>query len=377
MPKLALLHFEALRRQLIDPQDYTIRDLCHARDTLRIQLSDSAIRSSMTKTEGLFWNLNTFKAIKSCSNNEITSRGGRPERHYQALPLINIKDNLLRWIQPRITEAHHRQWHTIPNLTDEMISALDGDARRAALAIQDHLPKIDEEARKSAYYARQDCGQLARSLEELNQTLIPLDCRNVRDALFVTENDPDDPKSYRTLMRDYCVSLGGVKAIIQRSGLQAEEHFVECPITSLATFERELTAACREHQGFPKALVETMSTGEVVEHYYSHRDRKQCRQVIEAALRRESTLVLRLQTANSYCSVEPQTQESVRNERVRSRARVSCREKARMPAYFGEGYNPAVVLEWLKRDLRRLGWEERDGGVFVDRQTGEKFKLPL
>ena len=353
VPKLALLHFEALRRGLIDPQDYTMRDLFCARDALGIKLTDDTLRASMKMTEGLFWRSNP-NPTNSRPPNDMSPRGGRPRHHFRALPLEEVEQNLLHRAEKRIEEAQHRDWETTPPLTEAMISVLDGDARRAAQVVAEQAPPPDQETAKSAYFARQEIGALSRSLKDHDSVDIPLDSDNLRVALFAAENDPDVARSYREIKRAYGVSLGGVATLATRAGLQAEKQYVEYPITSAAALEGEVRKACKESHGFPCALVVTTASGEKAEHYFSPSSVESAQPMVAAALTSGSTVQVRIQTASKYRPLDPD-QQTTRQTSVHRRAASHGSRRATIAPYYGDGYNRSLVLEWLKTTCASRG----------------------
>lgn len=376
IPKFARLCFEALRRRLIEPEDFTYKQLFKARTALQIPLSDAAIRSALQATEGLFWVL-TWPETPG-SNSKKTS-GGRPEWHFSARMLTEIEEALPRWTEKRFEEARHRAHDTTPTLSPEMIEALEGAARDAARKIVDMQPPASEDARRAARRAQKDNARTRRDLTDLTPTTIPLDAADVRVALLAEGLPLDQPYSSSAIARDYGLSKASVAKKVKQAGFAAVMQTVSCPITAPENVEREVNAACKRNSGFPCALRELPPDGEPIEHLYQTADPQGNGNVVAAAQARGHRIEVVLRTANTYRHLEPAERSVAKpaakpasGSRFRRRAR--ARKARAIHPYYGPGYNPTVVRRWLKTLLRSLGWCEREGH-FIDPATGEKFDL--
>ena len=369
--KLIRLLWQAYRTHLLDPEDFTMDQVLAARTALNIPLKEGTLKDAFGLLEELFWRLNTKR--QDAFINQKNPQGGRPKDHYQAIPLVEVEPLLGQWAAHRIEEQWYVGTKTIPNLNPEMAQAVSGDARRAALEAMPQLPPASDQTRSAGRNARQDLGALVRSLKDITPVSIPLDCDDIRAALFSAENDPEQAKGYRDVMREYGVSLGNVKKLVARAGMRVVKQTVDCPITSIETFEQEVSQARKEKRGFPILLVERSASGGEVEHPYSPTHMKANRRVIEAAYQAGNSVHVRLRTKSKYEAIDA---AQAHNESTPSPTMRRSRRDGVSPVrpYYGTGYNPDIVLRWLKTHLRQLGWHERPDGIWVDRY-GEKYDL--
>lgn len=370
--KLFFIVYEGARRGLIDPQDVTVDYLLAARNELAMRFPDPSLRATFHQFGELFSVLQIVETTMGKSDNN-SSRGPR-DRHYTLLPREDMERNLLQWAEKRFEEKRHQKRGTTPPLNMTMAGALTGDARRAALEIMPDLPAASDQARTSAWLARRDFSELARSLNTPHFVEIPADCEDIRAAVLAAENDPDTPLPQAEIERKYGISRPAV--LIKRAGLEAVEQTVDCPVTSSATFDREVFEARKAKRGFPVALIEVKPTGEQVQHYYQPGDPEGNREVVAAAHQRGNTINLRLRTANKYqravASAQPVVEQA---PKPASRRAVGFHEPSEIRPYYGPGYNPTIVRQWLKTHLVRLGWKISERGLWVNPDTGDKFDL--
>lgn len=376
VPKFARLLFEAARQRLIEPEDFTLKQLFKARTALKIPIKDGAIRSALKATERLFWNLNSYDTTGS--NSKITS-GGRPEGHFCVRMLSEIEEGLQRWTEKRFEEARHRARDTTPTLSAMMIDALDGDARVAASEIVGVQPPASEDARRAARRAQKDNEGQVQALTDLTPTTISLEAADVRVALMAEGIPTDQPYSSSAIAIDYGLSKASVAKKMKQAGFAAVIQTVSCPITSPETLEYDVSAACKRQGGFPCALRELPPEGEPIEHLYQTADLQGNGVVVAAAQARGNRIEVVLRTANKYRHSEPAEVSIAKpaakpSAQVRFRRRSRARKPSEIHPYYGPGYNPTVVRLWLKTLLRTMGWREQ-AGRFTNPATGEIFDL--
>ena len=374
IPKLYMVVYTSAARGLIDPRNWTIKDLFAARDRLGTQLPSGTIRRLMETYGDLFSEL--LIEGKTLGKSENKSRRGRPEQHYALLALEEAERNLLQWAEHRFEEKRHLSRCTTPLPTQEMIDALDGESERVAREVLAQTIPAAKDTAISARLAREDFGKLARSLLNPHFVQIPLDCEDVRAAVLAAENDPDEAQSSPDLARQYGISRRTVPTLVKRASLEPVEQTVDCPITSAETFMSELRAARKKHCGFPRAIIEVKTSGVLVEHYFDLNPGRidANKAVIKLALDVGSSVQIRLRTANKYRPANALMPTAVRKRQAA--ARIGQRKGDRRTSrYYGPGYNSAVVTHWLKVWLRQRGYSGLAGDRFINPATGEIFDL--
>lgn len=245
-------------------------------------------------------------------------------------------------------------------------NVLAAQYQEAITRTKEHRYRLD---RARVAYTR-----LARGLEQQRSSPLPSGWtyRNAAEcaacfARAIVEAQPGVQRSRTQFARIIGRSERNVDAVLARADVVQQPQTVERPIASVQEFTAIERAYDSTQAGYPVAILSIRRDSQVVA---ARRFDPHEQTFVAQELARGATVAIRYQQANRQVVAET----PLPDEPKLVRQRVRPTEKKSVPArprFFGAGYDPVWVMQWLITLLEQVTtWRQR-GGQLVNQETGE------
>ncbi len=377
---------ECLRRGLLSEPRFTISGLQEAAAEFGWEIATQTLRDTLDVYDGVITRklipeslgcIPTDFRVNSSTN---TDKGRKPDV-YELLPVAEMLINLKEQAAACIFEKHNPTEGdnaTFMRFTGKYLKSKGVPKDEVEAIAQEVNERLQPAYRKQGYRERfaleqalEEYRQFERDLNDPNS--IPLPTFAVKSAAQYTvlraraivEQNPDVNRSRPEWAALLGVSESMLDSIFMRAGIGKEEDFTKVEITSSLPVEQQVKHAAREHRGFPD-LWSYEEGGRTIKQAYV---KDESPRAIEQQIRAGARVTVRLQVANKHHIVTAAPPLILHQSPSTPKLGITIKRAPVKKPYFGPGYDPEWERGQIKLGLSLLGWQVRDDGQMVNRET--------